>query len=92
MIYTPQISSRSAATLRRMAWALKMHMTKTLDLILEYCFQLIDKEKICQTCQDKTKCEICAFGDTTVTIDTKPLKGLMKKGNANAVDNTERSV
>jgi hypothetical protein len=48
MTYTPEMTMKSSRTLRRIAWALDMPMTKAI-------------EKVCQACRDRSKCSDCQF-------------------------------
>ncbi|MEA1901871.1 MAG: hypothetical protein U9N47_14165 [Thermodesulfobacteriota bacterium] len=61
MAYTPELSMKSSSTLRRISWALGIPMTKGIEFIFEYIPNILDKEKVCQGCMDKTKCPECAF-------------------------------
>jgi hypothetical protein len=62
MAYTPELSMKSSCTLRRISWALGVPMTKGIDLVFEYLPKILDREKVCQGCRDKSKCAECAFG------------------------------
>ena len=67
MAYTPELSQRSSCTLRRIAWALQIPMTKAIELILfEYSTKTADKDKVCEMCKDKSKCEDCYFSKLNV--------------------------
>lgn len=61
MAYTPELSQYQSATLRRIAWALEMPMTKAMNAVLEYVSDVIDNNKVCEACKDKSKCMLCAF-------------------------------
>ena len=61
MAYTPELSYESSCTLRRLAWALNMPMTKAMEEVFNYLPKLVDRKKICEGCKDKTKCQECAF-------------------------------
>ena len=61
MAYTPELSFKSSCTLRRIAWALDMPMTKTMEKIFENLPKIFDRQKICEKCKDKTRCEDCRF-------------------------------
>jgi hypothetical protein len=61
MAYTPELSMRSSSTLRRISWALGVPMTQGIEFVFEYLPQLLDREKVCQGCRDRTKCAECAF-------------------------------
>jgi len=62
MAYTPELSMKSSCTLRRISWALGVPMTKGIDLVFEYLPKILDREKVCQGCRDKSKCAECGFG------------------------------
>jgi len=61
MAYTPELSIKSSCTLRRIAWALDMPMTKAIERVFEYLPEILDSEKVCQACRDKSKCSDCEF-------------------------------
>ena len=61
MAYTPELSMKSSCTLRRLAWALDMPMTKAIEKVFEYLPEILDREKVCERCRDKTKCLDCEF-------------------------------
>ena len=61
MAYTPELSYRGSCTLRRIAWALGMPMTKAMETVFEYVARIIDGQKVCDACRDKTRCEECMF-------------------------------
>ena len=61
MAYTPELSMKSSRTLRRLAWALDMPMTKAMGKVFEYLPEILDREKVCQACRDRSKCSECQF-------------------------------
>ena len=61
MAYTPELSLRSSCTLRRISWALGVPMTQGIEFVFEYLPQILDQEKVCRGCRDRTKCPQCAF-------------------------------
>ena len=61
MAYTPELSMGASSSLRRIAWALNMPMTKAMEKVFEYLPKILDREKICEGCRDKTKCQECRF-------------------------------
>jgi len=63
MAYTPELSYKSSCTLRRIAWALRIPMTKAIEKVFEQMPVILDKEKVCQGCRDKTRCDDCAFNN-----------------------------
>ena len=67
MAYTPELSQRSSCTLRRIAWALQIPMTRAIErIILEYTIKTADREKVCEMCRDKSKCDDCYFSKLNV--------------------------
>ena len=61
LAYTPKLSYQSSCTLRRIAWALNIPMTQAIERVFEHMPVILDKEKVCQGCRDKTRCDDCAF-------------------------------
>ena len=65
--YTPELSQRSSCTLRRIAWSHQIPMTKAIEMILtEYSTKNADKDKVCEMCRDKSKCDDCYFSKLNV--------------------------
>jgi recombinational DNA repair protein RecR len=63
MAYTPELSMKSSQTLRRIAWALNKPMTTTIEEIMIGMANILNKEKICSLCRDKTICNECTFNN-----------------------------
>ncbi len=61
MAYMPELSYESSCTLRRLAWAMGIPMTKAIEEVFSYLPGIVDKKKVCEECRDKTKCQECAF-------------------------------
>lgn len=61
MAYTPTLSDRSSAALRRMAWAMQVPMTKAMEELLHYLPRIIDRQAVCNACRDKSKSKECYF-------------------------------
>jgi hypothetical protein len=59
--YSPQFSEMSAVSVRRLAWALGIPMTSTVEYMVKNMPFIIDSKKVCDSCRDKTKCEPCVF-------------------------------
>jgi hypothetical protein len=59
--YTPELTDYHARTLRRIAWALGRPMTKTIEVIFDSLDLIIDPQKVCEKCKDKSKCDECYF-------------------------------
>jgi hypothetical protein len=64
MAYTPELSYRGCATLRRLAWLREKPMTRTLEVLLEATGRTmaqIRSGEVCAKCKDGSTCEECAF-------------------------------
>lgn len=61
MAYTPELSQRSSCTLRRIAWALQVPMTEAIDMVFDYIPVVLDKNRVCDGCRDKSRCNECEF-------------------------------
>jgi len=61
MAYTPELSQKHSCTLRRIAWALGMPMTKAIEIVFDYLARTLDSNKLCKACRDKTRCSDCVF-------------------------------
>lgn len=64
MAYTPELSDRGSATLRRLAWFLEKPMTQTMEVLLESIAgkaAQLKPEAVCDACRDKSKCDMCGF-------------------------------
>ena len=62
MPYTPELSTESCTTLRRIAWAAGLPMTRTINQVFELIPEVIDKQFVCAKCRDNSKCSVCGFG------------------------------
>lgn len=61
MAYTPELSQEQSCTLRRIAWALDIPMTKAMGRIFDYLAEKIDQKTVCAKCRDRTRCADCDF-------------------------------
>jgi hypothetical protein len=61
MAYTPELSQTHSGTLRRIAWAMEIPMTKAMVKILEIAAKALDNDKICSACRDRSFCSDCLF-------------------------------
>ena len=43
MAYTPELSQKSSCTLRRIAWALGVPMTKAIEMVFDHIPEIVDK-------------------------------------------------
>ncbi len=71
MAYTPELSRQSSCTLRRIAWALDMPMTKAIEKVFEHLPEILDNKKVCQACRDKSRCSNCGFNSVKQNQDRK---------------------
>ncbi len=62
--YTPELSDESSCTLRRLAWAMRMPMTKAMEEVFSYLPKIVDRKKVCEGCRDKTRCQDCRFNES----------------------------
>ena len=80
MAYTPELTATASGILRRIAWAADLPMTQTINTLFLLIPQLFNKETICNACRDKSKCEVCGFGDlqnreaVSCTIEKKRIR------------------
>lgn len=63
MAYTPELNTAACCTLRRIAWAAELPMTKTLNQLVIQLPEIFDKKIICSACKDQSKCNICGFSE-----------------------------
>jgi len=64
MAYTPELSFKSSCTLRRISWALGVPMTQGIEFVFDYLPQILNCQKVCNACRDRTKCPECSFNPT----------------------------
>jgi len=57
-VYTPRLSAASLCRLRRLAWAIDIPMTKTLDRLIELVCNRINAQAVCNACLDGSQCDI----------------------------------
>lgn len=63
MAYTPELSDEASCTLRRISWGLRMPMTSAMEIIMRIMPLIIDREKVCEGCRDRTRCADCSFSE-----------------------------
>jgi len=61
MAYTPELTYEASCTLRRLAWALHVPMTKAIDIVMNIIPLIVDRDKVCEGCRDKSRCADCSF-------------------------------
>jgi hypothetical protein len=71
-MYTPKFSDKASITIRRLAWALGLPMTKTVDIIINEISTVFLSSVVCPKCQDKSKCNFCGFNQQSQTAAEKP--------------------
>ena len=59
MAYTPELEQVVSAYVRRVAWALRMPMTVTLEDLVLYVAERTDPAKVCPSCRDRSHCPEC---------------------------------
>ena len=59
--YTPQFTLQISAAVRRLAWSLNKPMTQAIKLLVKALPAIINPEKVCQKCKDKSVCKSCIF-------------------------------
>jgi hypothetical protein len=73
--YTPQFSEMAAVTVRRLAWAMGLSMTKSVEQIIKEITLIFPSAKICPKCKDKTKCKVCGFyNQAAPTVNAEKIK------------------
>jgi len=63
MAYTPELSQSNSGTLRRIAWAMNIPMTKAIEHVFEHIIDVVDKKMVCDACKDKAYCPRCVFNE-----------------------------
>ena len=61
MAYTPELTQENACTLRRIAWAAEMPMTRALNEIVQRFTINVERKRVCALCRDQTRCSVCGF-------------------------------
>ena len=64
MAYTPELTQRGSATLRRLEWFRSKPMTETIEALLEATARImaeIRSGEVCSKYRDHSRCEECAF-------------------------------
>ena len=85
MAYTPELSLRGSATLRRLAWFMGAPMPRSLEFLVEVAAMKTSQMKpgaVCEFCRDKSKCSICAFNPSESTTKDEKAEEVMSYGTA----------
>jgi hypothetical protein len=61
MAYGPQLKPKTSRTLRRLAWAMELPMSTTLEELIKVMPYLINSKIVCSACQDRSRCCDCYF-------------------------------
>ena len=61
--YTPPFSKLAVVSVRRLAWALNKSMSVAIDDIIQGLPSLVDSSKVCLSCRDCSKCNVCIFSN-----------------------------
>ena len=80
MAYTPAFEQAVSAYVRRVAWALRMPMTVTLDDLVLHLAERTDPEKVCPPCRDNSLCSaflLCFFTGRPPSFGIAPLSALI---------------
>jgi hypothetical protein len=70
--YSPRFSEQAAVSVRRLAWALKLTMPKTVDQVVSLLPSLFPPGLVCPACKDNTRCESCAFSQPPAAEQAVP--------------------
>ena len=55
------LSDKASLILRRISWAFESPIPKTLEAIVLKLPMIMNKERVCGSCKDHSKCEGCPF-------------------------------
>lgn len=77
MPYTPELDESAVCTLRRLAWSANMPMSKVLEAAVVRHSIRANRESVCETCKDKSRCAICYFNGQQLR---KKLRSLQAPG------------
>ena len=56
MAYGPSLTPKTSRTLRRLAWAMGLHMSTTLEELIKIMPHLISSKVVCSACRDRSRC------------------------------------
>ena len=59
--YGPSLRPKTSRTLRRLAWAMGLHMSTTLEELIKIMPHLISSKVVCSACRDRSRCSDCYF-------------------------------
>jgi hypothetical protein len=61
MAYGPRLRVKTSRTLRRLAWAMQLTMSTTLEELIKIMPHLINSKVVCSACRDRSRCCDCYF-------------------------------
>ena len=61
MAYGPQLRTKTSRSLRRLAWAMQLPMSRTLEELIKIIPHLIGSKPVCSACRDRSRCSECYF-------------------------------
>jgi hypothetical protein len=61
MAYGPRLRLKTSRTLRRLAWAMQLTMSTTLEELIKIMPHLISSKVVCGSCRDRSRCGDCYF-------------------------------
>ena len=68
MAYRPELNQDYSGALRRIAWAIDLPMTTTLEEVISQVAREVNHEVVCKACKDQSFCNRCLFAtDARVT-------------------------
>lgn len=70
MSYTPELNAKYSGTLRRIAWAFGIPMTKAIEGLFDHASKYIDGKKVCDACKDNSFCGQCPFSNSGQSSQT----------------------
>jgi hypothetical protein len=68
--YSPRFSEMAWVSVKRLAWSFKKTMPQTIDIVVKFLSFFFASEKVCISCQDRSKCRVCAF-NISITEEEK---------------------
>jgi hypothetical protein len=70
--YSLSFSEMPAVSVRRLAWFLKVPMSKAVDQAVNLLLSLFSPGGVCPPCKDNTKCKVCVFGQQSSAAPAVP--------------------
>jgi hypothetical protein len=73
MVYTPRLTDEASATIKSLSFTLGIPMTRTLDRAIALLPLLFHPIMVCEKCEDKSRCNLCAFNQKRLPDDISKL-------------------